>query len=228
MNRRFAILAGLVSVMLLGACGFLPPIPVTDPLGLDGAALEVTVAPAPASLGALAVTASGATDRLSFNDWDLGLPLNPRSLKVDGGLRSSVTVTAPAPGTLPDTLTISNITLTARLWDGAETFDDASQARRVMVQASYTGSLTMSRDPNCAAITCNYTFDRPELLAGSLEVELSGAVFGSALDIIQSSPQPNYVLAEITMTVSGSPADPTSGTIIRFTLDMDRGEVRVF
>ncbi|MBS3966697.1 MAG: hypothetical protein KGZ60_05570 [Truepera sp.] len=227
MKRIMAVSAGIVSLILLGACAWLvPPIPLTNPLGLHNAELEVTVGGVPPMMGALSVTASGATGRLQFDDQSFSLPLNPRSLTVYGGLQGAVTVVPPLDMECPATMTISHITLTVRLWDGAATYGEAPPARRVNVESSDPRSFALSRDSDVTP--CRYTFDRTDLLAGGLKVELSGGKLGRAIDIIQSAPTNNHVEAAITMTVSGTPADPSAGTIIRFTLDMARGEVRVF
>lgn len=226
MKRILAVSAGLVSLILLGACGLLPPIPINDPLGLHNAELAVTVAVNPTSMSALAVTdAGGTTTPIPFKDLNLSLPLNPRSLTVYGGLQSAVTVALPEGAVCPETLTISNITLTVKLWDGATTYDGAIEARRVSVPASDPRSFTMSRD---SETSCSYTFGRTDLLVGSLQVELSGDKLSRAIGIIQSAPGDNYVEATITMTVSGTPIHPSPGTVITFRLDMARGEVRVF
>lgn len=225
--KRLAVLIGIASLALvLGGCGLVPPVPVNNPLQLDGAELAVTVpGSSPASISPLAVTATGTTGSLPFDDWNLNLPLNPRSLTVNGGFQRAVTV-VPSDGTdCPATLTISNIALTVRIWDGATTFDSASSSRRVSSEASHSGSLTMTSNPG---FPCRYTFDPADLLAGRLKVELSGATLGRVLDIVQNTPQTNYVEAMITMAVSGIPTDPSAGTVIRFTLDMAEGEVRVF
>lgn len=221
-------LMGLAALfgLLLGACGLVPPVSVTDPLKLDGEALEVTAGQA-AGISPQQVPASGGTaEPKQFADQDLGIPVNPSSLTVNGGLSSNVTVIA---GAYPDSLELSDIDLTVRLWDGPDAFDAAPADRRVETEASWTGTLSLSRTDECTVPQepCTYSFDDAELASASLRVQLSGNDLSTLLAVIQESPQPNYVEATVTMTVAGSGFDLSAGDRLIFELNMADGEVRV-
>jgi hypothetical protein len=227
--KRFGYLVPTLALALaLSACGLIPPIPVTDPLHLDGEQVTLEVGASGSSLAVQAVPAAGGTSApVQFNDQDFGAPRAPSSLRVDGGFKPTATVMASS---YPETLTLSNIQLTVRLWDGAQSFEAANTNRRAEVTASYDGNLTLSRSEACSdfAESCEYTFTNTDLLQGSLRLELTGATLSRALDIIENAPQPNYVEALVTLQVAGNPNDPLPGTEIMLELDMADGQITVF
>ncbi len=227
MRRLRYLIPTLALALALGACGLIPPIPVNDPLHLDGQQVTLEVGATADSLAVQALPAAGGTSApVQFNDQDFGAPRAPTSLRVNGGFKPTATVKA---SNYPDTLTLSNIQLIVRLWDGAQSFEAANTNRRVEATASYLGSLTLNRNEACSdfAESCEYTFSNPNLLQGSLKLELTGTNLSRALEIIETSPQPNFVEARVTLQVSGDP-DPLPGTEIILELDMADGQITVF
>ena len=225
-GARWAALPLLV--LALSGCGallsgLLPDAEVDDPLRLDGASLEVTLGPA-TTIASQAISGSGSlAEAIAFGDEELvAEALSPALLTIDGGFIGEAVLVADV---YPAVLSLSGIELAVRLWQGAESFDEASSDNRLAPDPFVAGSgLTLNKvDPACNA-SCVYAFAFPTVAASSLQIELDGNDLDRALEILGASPDANFVDATLALTLTAEP-EPGPGSTLTLTLDAGDGTI---
>lgn len=203
--------------------GLLPDAEIDDPLRLDGASMEVALDNS-VSIGVQAVAGSGSLDAaIPFGDDDLGPGgVSPALLAIDGGFSGEAVLVAD---TYPAQIVLDDIELAVRLWQGAESFDEAGSENRLAPDPFAAGSgLTLTKvDPACNA-SCVYAFAFPSVAASSLQIELDGGDLDRALEILGKSPDANFVDATLSLTLTAEP-EPGPGSTLTLTLDAADGTV---
>src|SRR5690606_9680534 len=130
---------------------------VDDPLGLDQA--QVAVSLGPSSLTGLAPAAADGSGEatVAFDDLDLSeLPFTPGTLTNDLTIATASLDAGAADA--PATIALSGISVDVYLWHGADAYEDASPANRVLVQQNVAGTFNLDRG-TCGANSCSYTYD---------------------------------------------------------------------
>jgi hypothetical protein len=208
--------------LALGGCGnllsgLIPDAEVDNPLQFDGASIEV-VFDGGATIRLQAIGGSGALDEaIPFGDDDLGPnALAPARLAIDGGFAGEAVLVAD---TYPDELVLDDIELSLRLWQGAETFDDAGSEDRLEPDPFDAGSsLTMAKVDSACNDRCLYAFVFPSVAGSSLQIELDGSDLDRALEIVRESPDANFVDVSLALTVASDPELGAGGSL---TLTLD-------
>ena len=216
-RRRLSVRASLglavAATVLLAACSTIPPQAVTDPLGLHGEQVEVAF---PAALSVQVVAGEGSGE-FTVDDFTESLPLRP-------GLLSNtvkLTTTARLSGaTGPASITITDPVLTVRLWQGAESFEQAVDGSKAEVKLETTASIVYTVG-TCFASHCLYEYQSGPRTLGDLS--LSGSSLSTVLDILTQEPTPNS--GSVSLTVQAD-QDELAGRTLRFTLDAAEGELR--
>lgn len=212
--RNIAI-AGIAASLLLSACSAIPPQSVADPLGLHGQQVQVAF---PAALSALAVTGEGAGTFVFDDDEAIAkLPLRPGLLTNRVRLADTVRLSGPEG---IDTITITDPVLTVRLWQGAETFEEAEDGAKAEVSLTTTATIVYG-DPSCFATVCDFKLKSGPRTLG--DVSLSGTALSTVLDILGEEPSPNHGSASLTLQAD---PDELAGRTLRFTLEAAEGELR--
>ena len=216
----WTVLAPMLILMLSG-CGLIPDIEVSNPLQFDGASIPVQFGAAP-TLRLQAVSGTGGlADPIPFSDEDINsAPTGPAALTIDGGFVTEVVLVADV---YPDEIVLNDISLEVRLWQGAETFADASADNKVEPDPFTAGiPLTLNKvDAGCAA-SCTYAFAFPDVAGSSLQIEIRGSDLGKTLEIIGDSPNANFVDVTLSVTASSTP-DIGPGSSLTLTLDAGDG-----
>jgi hypothetical protein len=222
-RARWAALPLLM--LVLSGCGnllsgLIPDSEVDNPLQFDGASIEVALGSG-ATLRRQAIGGSGSLDEaIAFGDQDLGPnALSPALLAIDGGFAGEAVLVADA---YPNQLVLDDIELSLRLWQGAESFDDAGSDDRLAPDPIVAGSsLTLTKvDTGCSA-SCLYAFAFPSVASSSLQIELDGSDLDRALEIIRESPDANFVDVSLTLTIASDPELGPGGTL---TLTLDAAD----
>lgn len=210
--KRFApFVAGLL-MLVLTACGLIPAQPVNDPLQIDGQQLDVVFGGGDALAAQTILGRSVAEFQFSNTD-DIGIPIGPARVTAPLGFDPSATLDV-AGG--PEQITLSDLSVTVRVWEGASTFDAAASDARVEVSAEFVGTITLSR----VGTGSSYTFDND--VAGLLLLELTGSAPGRFLAIATDGPQTNFGSIELT---AGADPDSLAGSTLTVTVQAGEGEV---
>lgn len=209
--------------LTMAGCGLIPDAEVSNPLQFDGESVAVAFPGAGASAITLqAITGSGSLEApIGFSDDDLGSgAISPASLSIDGGFSGDAVLVA---NVYPDQIALSDLALTVRLWQGAESFDGASADNRVEPDPFTGGSdLTLNKvDAGCAA-SCAYAFAFPSVAASSLAIEIDGSDLTRTLEILSESPNANFVDVTLEVTATSTP-DIGAGSSLTFTLEAADG-----
>jgi hypothetical protein len=190
--RNSVLMSALV--VLLGACSLIPPIDVgDDPFGVTGQTVDAQIATT-AAIGVLSKTATGSKV-VSFNN--VSASVTPSQLLAKLNIQNQVTIKA-ANGVYPNTLTL-DVNVNASLTDGGTPFTVSGKI----------GNVGLTKDAGCAdaAESCTYT-----ATVTPTPTELTFT--GDAMTIIFGGAEPNTVTINITMKVTGSPADLADGSTI--------------
>ena len=202
----------LAASVILAACSAIPPQSVTDPLGLDGQSVAVRFA---GFAGVQAVPGDGG-GTFTVADLDVSLPLNPGTM-----LNTVAIASARLLGeTGPETISITNAELTVRIWQGAESFDLASESDRAEVGLATDATMVLERG-SCFAGSCNYIYQSGPTKLGDLK--LSGATLSTALSVMTTAPSPNS--GSVSLTVQADP-DELAGRTLTIELEASEGEIR--
>ena len=215
-NRKLGLkLAALASALaMLTACGaVIGPQSVGDPFGLDATVVPITFGPGPAALAPMAVTGSAAGD-FEFPDFEQALPITPKI--IDNVVSLAGASLDDISG--PETITLTSVALTVRLWHGADSYDQASTADRVEVQLSADGALVLNRG-TCSASAC--TYDVGDASLGT--ISLSGGPLSSFLNVAVNPPTPNQGQASMQVEASN---DELAGATLTLELDASQGTIR--
>ena len=189
------------ALFTLAACNLFSA-PITDPFGLDGDAVEVTVAGAPGIRVQVASTATGGATA-SIDD----------SSEATGTLTNTITFEAGVVVTkgdgntnaYPPTITIESVGIDVSIADTTLTVDDS---------ATIPGPLTMTRDDACASTAdpCNYTLEVPAGVTLSLAIGT----------VLNNDDAPNTVTAALTVALDSTPG-LEGGDTLEFTFDAAEG-----
>lgn len=210
-------------ILMLSGCGnllgeVLPDRSVSDPLDLHGESVTVVFGGAPALRLQQVSGSGGLAEPIAFADGDLGTGAgDPVSLEIDGGFAATVILEG---GVYPDTIVLSDIVLTIQLWEGTETFDQASSAFESDIDTNTT--LTLEKDDPACSASCSYTFAQQLLASSSLLIRFDGSDLSEVLAIISESPKANFIDATLGITASSTP-ELAAGSSLSFTLDADDG-----
>lgn len=195
--------------LFLTACGLIPPIDVQDPFGLDGQQITVALGPVPAALAPLAVDGT-ASETFTFDDADLGdLPLDPSQITNEIGF-AAITLDREDG---PSVITLTDITVTLRVWQNGATYDTAPADQRA--QASFvasSGSVTLNSTGNGVGVT-NYAVDGSDVVG---VLSMTGSDVGHLLKILAELPSTNS--GSLTVTLQADPDELAGGTL---TIELD-------
>lgn len=216
-QRSITLVTALaIALVLLAGCGLVPPIDVEDPFGLDGQTIDVTFGPVVSGLTPLSVdgTASGA---FTFQDADLGdLPVNPKQLVNELGI---VRATLDRAGG-PEGITLSDIDVVLRVWQGATSYDDAAANQRAQASFSASGAVTLSATGG-GADTTDYIVSSASGELGLLT--MSGSDVANLMTILSDLPATNQ--GSIAVTLQGDP-DALLGGTLTIELDAWNGQIK--
>lgn len=184
------VLSGLTMLsLLLGACSLLiPDQTINDPLGIEGAKVDVAVGAGSSALTTLATgtgTASGSFE-------DISTPISPASFSVTLPFAGTATVVASS-GPQPATITLSDFVLKV-------TVSDAQNTASFTLTPSVSATLTQ---------TSGTTYSISN-------VSISGALGSSevaSLNTVITGGGTNSVTATLTLTATSSPDLPAGSTI---------------
>ncbi len=209
-------LAGMAVAAVLVACGLLPSLPdqtALNPLQLDGLPIKIDLPPAGL---ATAVTGSGSVVPIPFvNREFFEETRSPRQLAIDGGF-GAFAVVVDGAGTYPDILVLTGIGPTLRLWEGASSFDEATEETRLEVDFVTGTSLRLDKlDLTCTSAPCSYTFSLPILAESSLPLTLSDSELDTAMAILTGGSNANFVQAVVTLEATSTPElGPASALVV--------------
>ena len=206
---RAALLAAVGTVALAG-CGLVPPVPVDDPLGLDGktAAVSLGSASLTAAFAPAAVDGSGEVS-VTFDDADWpDVPLSPGRLTNELSIATATLDAGEAEA--PETIELSDIDVEVTLWQGAATYEAAAPDSRAAAKVDGAGPITLVRGA-CDADSCTYSYEGSVPAFG--EVTFSGDAVANAVKVITQAPQPNHVRAVVTLRADPDTLDGRTLTI---------------
>ncbi|MFO7545235.1 MAG: hypothetical protein R6W77_07030 [Trueperaceae bacterium] len=206
----------LAAIVLLAGCGLVPPIDVQDPLGLDGQEIDVTFGPAVTGLAPLSV-GGNASASFTFPDADLGdLPVNPKQIVNELGI-ASATLDREAG---PEIITLSDIDVVVRVWQGAASYDTAAANQRAEASFAASGAVTLSASGGGVGTT-SYTVSGASGDVGLLT--MSGSDIANLLTILSELPATND--GSIAVTLQGDP-DALLGGTLTIELDAWNGQIK--
>ncbi len=209
--------AGLAA-LLLTACGnLIPDQQVTNPLGLDGTAVQVEFQ-APDVLTAQAIGAQAEAD-FSFSDYDLpDLPISPTELANELSVASATLSGDTA--TAPDTIDLSDVEVTVRIWHGAFSYDAAEEDARVEAVVEAASDITLNRVSCDAGVSCEYAYVGAVPAFGV--ASLTGGQLGTTMTIVTEAPEPNQ--GHVLLQLTGEP-DELAGRTLTITIDASEGKI---
>lgn len=202
--------------LFLAACGLIPPIDVTDPFGLDGQQITVALGPGPAALTPLAVDGS-ASETFTFDDADLGdVPIDPNQITNELGFAAITLDREDGPAVI----TLSDITVTVRVWQNGASYDAAPADQRA--QASFVGSgggVTLNSTGNGVGVT-NYQVGGSDVVG---VLSMTGSDVGHLLTILAEIPSTNS--GSLTLSLQADPDELAGGTLT-IELDAATGQIK--
>lgn len=175
-----------------------------------GASLDSTgTDAAPAALAPLAVDGT-ASETFTFDDADLGdLPLDPSQITNEIGF-AAITLDREDG---PSVITLTDITVTLRVWQNGATYDTAPADQRA--QASFvasSGSVTLNSTGNGVGVT-NYAVDGSDVVG---VLSMTGSDVGHLLKILAELPSSNS--GSLTVALQADPDELAGGTL---TIELD-------
>jgi hypothetical protein len=213
---RSIALVSLLIVLLAGCGRLIPPIDVEDPLGLDGQQIDVTFGPAVTGLAPLSVAGS-ASASFTFEDADLGkLPINPKQIVNELGI-ANATLDREAG---PEVITLSDIGVVVRVWQGAASYQDAAANQRAEATFAASGPVTLVTTGGFGGAT-TYAVSSASSDLGVLTV--SGSDVGNLMTILSELPSTNQ--GSISVTLQGDP-DELLGDTLTIELDAWNGQIK--
>jgi hypothetical protein len=222
--RRIGALApvAVIAVLALAACGAVS-FPVTDPLGLDKAELELDLRRGPLmSYAPAAIRATGEVT-VDFDDISFGnVPFNPS--KLANTLNIAAATLDAGEDEAPETITFSSISVDVYLWQGAATYDAAATGDRLHSQVKQGLPLTIPlQRGECGVGSCEYHFGFGVPVAQLGLLSLTGADFDKAFAILAGEPDDNHVRLVVGLDVE--PEEQLDGHVLTLRLDASEGSI---
>lgn len=209
------LFTAVAAALLLAACSSLvPDQPIQNPLALDSQRVPARFP----LVDHLALPGGGESSTYTFADIDLSAV--PGWLKA-ASLTNRIAVRSAQLDTVdgPDSITLSDISFTLELWQGAATYGEAAASDRLRVGFDVDGEVVLTKGA-CTATACDYTADASGAKLGTLD--LKGATLDTALNILAKAPTPNSGRASV--TVQGP--DALYGHQLTLVLDAEEGKIR--
>lgn len=214
MHRRRLVPVLALSALFLAGCGLLNAAvpPVNDPVGLDGAEVDMTNTDAASVTAQQVGTSTEFGGRIDASDErtvaDLGdLPQEPSSLETEL-LFAEVAVSSPAAveGDFPESVDVTAIDVSLTIYNGDETaatsFTFDASASDLSVAFDRTGC------SGTAPVSCTFEPNDASLVLVNLLID--GPDMDALLDVLGNEPTLNTVEADISVTVEpGLPSDAT-------------------
>ncbi len=151
-----------------------------------------------------------ASETFTFDDADLGdLPLDPSQITNEIGF-AAITLDREDG---PSVITLTDITVTLRVWQNGATYDTAPSDQRA--QASFvasSGSVTLNSTGNGVGVT-NYAVDGSDVVG---VLSMTGSDVGHLLKILAELPSTNS--GSLTVTLQADPDELAGGTL---TIELD-------
>ena len=211
-RRAPRLVALLLALALVAACArLIPPQSVDDPFRLDGQVVPVTFGAASPALAPLAVNGSAATT-FAFDDLGRGLPVRPRVIRNRIGIAGAVLVS----GSGPATITLRDLTLTLRGWQGAGAYDAAPVEQRATARLDASVTVEL-RQEACTDLACTYAVVGDATLG---DLALEGEALTRFLDLATSAPTTNAAEASFTVTAE---QDELAGATLGLRLEASQG-----
>lgn len=203
--------SALLATVLLAACAtFIPDQEVEDPFGLDGLAVRV-----PFQAKGLTTAAVDGSAQVSFeiDDFDEALPLNPTL--ISNTLRvASATLDGPLG---PEQLTISDVEVNLKVWEGSDGY--ASASRRASVTLASSATVVLNRSGRCEASPCAYVVGSGNELG---KLELRGSELTAFLTLMTTGATTNS--GAVSLTLVGNP-DDLAGRVLTVHLAAKEGRI---
>lgn len=212
-TTSFVAAALLLTFALVGCMRFIPDQAITDPFGLDQAAIAIPFGPADAALAPLAVEGQ-ASETLSFADYDSSLPVTPHTIDNQIGLATAVLDDPNGPATI----TLTNVTLTLQVWHGAADYASAPAAGRAEVTMTSPSTVVLNREA-CTATGCVYEVDGVNVG----DIRLTGDPLARFLTVVTDPPTPNQ--GHVSVVVEAE-ENALAGSTLSLVLDAARGAIR--
>ncbi len=206
---KFASSALLASVLLASCATFIPDQEVADPFGLDS-----QVVPIPfkgRDLGNLAVDGS-VQSWFEINDFDTSLPVKPT--RITNVLRVASASLDDPNG--PEQLTLSDVRLDLKIWEGAGGYASASRKASTSLESAATLVLV---NRGCSANSCSYAVSAGSELGA---LTLQGNDLAAFLDIMTGGTPTNR--GEVGLSLVGNP-DQLAGHVLTIILDAKEGHI---
>lgn len=208
---KIALSALLASIVLAACASLIPDQEATDPFGLDGQKVFIPFDGPALALAPLAVPGS-AEGRFTIDDFEEKLPVNPTL--ISNQLRVASASLDDSAG--PAELTLRNVVVNLRIWEGSGEFSNAS--RKTSVTLTSDATLTLAKGA-CNIGSCDYTVSSGNDLGA---LELRGKELAAFLDIMTSGARTNNI--EVSISLVGSP-DELAGQVLTITLGAKEGRI---
>lgn len=195
----------------LSACALLPAIDIgKDPFGITGQTISSTINSNAATVLTTQVKTATGSFTKTFNNVDKGVAPTPASLNANVTIDQTVMVSA-SDGSYPDTLAIE-LSFNGTLSDGGAPYSASGKI----------DGITLTKDTSCTSgsTSCSYTASG-EISTAELDYP------AAAMNIIFSGPDTNTVTVELSLQVTGSPADLANGSTITVTLEGQSASVKL-
>jgi len=204
MKQRLPLLCS-VALLSLSGCGAVNSlIPEIDNLvPLSGNSVQATVG------SGRAVISGNITKSVSFPDRDLPSASKLKSMSLRQSLATSVQVTVPNGVSLPNTFTLSNITLQITLSDGD---------RSTSSSATYAGPVTFTRTAGTSTYTTATTIEVSN-------ISFTSAPFSTVKSIITTAPSPNTATGKLSFDAEST--ELPNGSTISFTFGGGKAKVAI-
>lgn len=196
-------LLALGASTLLAGCGLIPPVALTNPLGLEGKTLAVALDATSAPVSTRTAGVGSASLTATFPD-SASVPLAPSSIDISLALASATISPSCAAALNQTNIAVSLTNFTVELSDGT--------GATLRLFSAALPTVNFNVNPTNGTIT--------NLAAGALNFVVSNVP--QVTNILTSAPTPNTV--KVNTTVTTTPALP--GCTITFTFGAGGGNIK--